>query len=223
MSMAHANWASRTRSCWRFPRAVNLPSVSTRLACRGYARVGTLARVPLSGGTPREVLENVQDADWSPTGDSLAVVRFVPENRHWRLEYPIGKVLLDGINWISNPKISPDGKSVAFGDHENSIGDDQGSVAVIGPDGKEKKLTSGWLSLEGIAWSPAGDEVWFSGTRSGSSENLRGVTLSGKLRDITNVPGGMWLQDVRNGLALTIAQHVRIGIRGTRSGRHRRT
>jgi eukaryotic-like serine/threonine-protein kinase len=156
----------------------------------GYARVGTLARVPLSGGTPREVLENVQDADWSPSGDSLAVVRFVPENRHWRLEYPIGKVLLDGINWISNPKISPDGKSVAFGDHENSIGDDQGSVAVIGPDGKEKKLTSGWLSLEGIAWSPAGDEVWFSGTRSGSSENLRGVTLGGKLRDITNVPGG---------------------------------
>ena len=188
------------------------------VALSGYARVGTLARVPLSGGTPREVLENVQDADWSPTGDSLAVVRFVPENRHWRLEYPIGKVLLDGIDWISNPKISPDGKSVAFGDHENSIGDDQGSVAVIGPDGKEKKLTSGWLSLEGIAWSPAGDEVWFSGTRSGSSENLRGVTLGGKLRDIANVPGGMWLQDVRNGLALTIAQHVRIGIRGTSPG-----
>ncbi len=65
---------------------------------------------------------------------------------------------------------------------------------------------------------PSGDEVWFSGTRSGSSENLRGVTLNGKLRDITNVPGGMWLQDVRNGLALAIAQHVRIGIRGTSPG-----
>ena len=73
----------------------------------GYARVGTLARVPLSGGTPREVLENVQDADWSPDGDNLAVVRFVPENRHWRLEYPIGKVLIDGINWISNPRFRP--------------------------------------------------------------------------------------------------------------------
>ncbi|MFZ1134623.1 MAG: protein kinase [Candidatus Korobacteraceae bacterium] len=184
----------------------------------GYARVGTLARVPLSGGTPREVLENVQDADWSPSGDDLAVVRFVPENRHWRLEYPIGKVLIDGINWISNPRISSDGKWVAFGDHENSSGDDEGSVAVIGPDGKEKKLTSGWLSIEGIAWSPTGDEVWFTGTRSGSSENLRGVTLGGKLRDITNVPGGMWLQDVHNGLALTIAQHVRIGIRGISPG-----
>ena len=91
----------------------------------GYARAGTLARVPLSGGTPREVLENVQDADWAANGESMAVVRFVPENSHWRLEYPIGKVLLDGINWIGQPKISPNGKLVAFADHENTGGDDE--------------------------------------------------------------------------------------------------
>jgi eukaryotic-like serine/threonine-protein kinase len=182
---------------------------------RAYAQAGTLARVPLSGGTPREVLENVQDADWAPDGASMAVVRYVPGNRHWTLEYPIGKVLLDGINWISGPRISPDGRWVAFADHENSIGDDQGSVAVIGPDGKEKKLASGWVSIEGIAWSPSGDEIWFTGTRTGSSENLHGVTLAGKLRNITNVPGGMWLQDVHNGSVLAVAQQVRIGIRGT--------
>jgi hypothetical protein len=57
----------------------------------GYARSGTLARVPLSGGTPREVLDNVQDADWSANGESMAVVRYTPENSHWRLEYPIGR------------------------------------------------------------------------------------------------------------------------------------
>ena len=77
----------------------------------GYARTGTLARVPLSGGTPREVLDNAQDADWAANSESIAVVRYVPENNHWRLEYPIGKVLFDSINWISHPKISPDGKS----------------------------------------------------------------------------------------------------------------
>ncbi len=91
-----------------------------------------------------------QDADWAADGESMAVVRYVPENNHWRLEYPIGKVLLDGINWISHPKISPDGKYVAFADHENPNGDDEGSVAVIGPDGKEKKLSSGWTSVQGI-------------------------------------------------------------------------
>src|ERR1700691_2158840 len=36
----------------------------------GYARSGTLARVPLSGGTPREVLDNVADADVAANGES---------------------------------------------------------------------------------------------------------------------------------------------------------
>ena len=88
----------------------------------GYARSGTLALVPLTGGTPRELLENVQDADWAANGESMAVVHYIPETNHWRLEYPIGKVLVDGINWISHPKISPDGKWVAFADHENPMG-----------------------------------------------------------------------------------------------------
>jgi len=186
----------------------------------GYARSGTLARVPLSGGTPREVLDNVQDADWSANGESMAVVRYMPENSHWRLEYPVGKVLIDSINWMSHPKISPDGKWVAFADHENTGGDDEGSVAVIGADGqeKEKKLSSGWTSLEGILWSPAGDEIWFTSTSSGSANNPRAVTLSGKLRTITNVPGGMWLEDLRNGTVLTVTNHMRIGIRGAAPG-----
>jgi hypothetical protein len=186
----------------------------------GYARSGTLARVPLSGGTPREVIDHVQDADWAANGESMAVVRYVPENNHWRLEYPAGKILLDGINWISHPKISPDGKWIAFADHENPNGDDEGSLAVIGADGKEKerKLSSGWTSLQGILWSPAGDEIWFTSTNTGSASNPRAVTLSGKMREITNVPGGMWLEDIRNGTVLTVTNHQRLGIRGMAPG-----
>jgi len=184
----------------------------------GYARVGTLARVPLSGGTPREVLENVQDADWAADGETMALVRFVPENSHWRLEYPVGKVLFDSIDWISHPKISPDGKRVAFADHENPSGDDRGTVAVIEPDGHERKLSSGWSSLEGILWSPAGDEIWFTASDSGSAANLRGVTLAGKVRTIINVPGGMWLQDSRGPLTLMITNQARLGIRALPPG-----
>ena len=184
----------------------------------GYERVGTLARVPLGGGSPREVLENVQDADWSADGQSLAVVRFVPETSHWRLEYPIGHVLLDSINWMSHPKISPDGKWIAFADHENPVGDDQGSIAVVDMQGHEKKLSSGWISEQGIAWSPRGDEIWFTSSDTGSAQNLRGVTLSGKLRTITNVPGGMWLQDIRNGMPLVLAVQKRLGLRGVAPG-----
>ena len=188
----------------------------------GYSHAGTLARVPLSGGTPREVLDNVQDADWDANGEKLAVVRYVPENSHWRLEYPVGKVLLDGIAWISQPKISADGKWVAYADHETPGGDDQGSVAVIAADGsdngKGKRLSSGWVSLEGVLWSPKGDEIWFTASSSGSAENLRAVTLSGKLRTITNVPGGMWIQDIRNGVVLAVTQQTRLGIRGVAPG-----
>jgi len=186
----------------------------------GYSRSGTLARVPLSGGTPREVLDNVGDADFSANSDSLAITRYLPENNHWRLEYPIGKVLLDGINWISHPKISPDGKWIAFADHENPGGDDEGSLAVIGADGqeKERKLSSGWTSLQGIIWSPAGDEIWFTSTNTGQAANPRAVTLAGKLRTITNVPGGVWLEDLRNGTVLAVANHTRLGIRGMAPG-----
>jgi hypothetical protein len=188
----------------------------------GFARAGTLARVPLSGGTPREVLDNVQDADWAADGEHLAVVRYLPESGHWRLEYPIGKVLFDGINWISHPKISPDGRWIAFADHQNASGDDEGSVAVIASDGrnddKEKLLSSGWTTLQGVVWSPAGDEIWFTASRNGSAGNPQAVTLSGKSRTITNVPGGMWLEDLQNGLALTVNHHRRIGIRGVPPG-----
>ena len=184
----------------------------------GYARIGTLARVPLGGGTPREVLENVQDADWSADGDNMAVVRFVPENSHWRLEYPIGHLLLDSINWLSHPKISSDGRWIAFADHENPAGDDQGSIAVVDMQGHEKKLSSGWISAQGIVWSPKGDEIWFTSSDTGSAQNLRGVTLAGKLRTITNVPGGMWLQDIRNGIPLILTDQKRIGLRGVSPG-----
>ena len=184
----------------------------------GYIRIGTLARVPLGGGTPREVLENVQDADWSAGGENLAVVRFLPENSHWRLEYPIGHVLLDSINWMNNPKISPDGKWIAFADHENPDGDDQGSIAVVDMNGQEKKLSSGWTAAQGIVWSPSGDEIWFTSSATGAAQSLRGVTLSGKLRNITNVPGGMWLQDIRNGVSLIVVNQRRIGVRGVPPG-----
>lgn len=188
------------------------------LSLGGYSRAGTLARVPLSGGTPREVLDNVEDADWAADGENMAVVRFIPETSHWRLEYPVGKVLFDSINWISHPKISPDGKWVAFADHENPTGDDQGSVAVIDPDGHERKLSSGWSSLEGVEWSPSGDEIWFAASDSGAANNLRGVTLDGKLRNITNVPGGMWLEDVHSSSTLMIVHQQRVDIRGMSPG-----
>ena len=82
---------------------------------RSQAYSGTLARMPLVGGAPREVLENVEWADWSPDGSQLAIVRDVGGRD--RLEYPIGKVLYETGGWISHPRISRKGDSIAFLDH----------------------------------------------------------------------------------------------------------
>ncbi len=185
----------------------------------GFAETGTLALIPVTEA-PREVLDNVQDADWASDGENLAITRFVPGSRRWQLEYPIGKVLVEGTNWISDPKISPDGKWIAFADHQNATGDDEGAVAVVGADGKEKEriLSSGWESLEGILWSSKGDEVWFSSSDSGSAVNPHAVSLAGKVRTITNVPGGVWLEDLRDGSTLVVAHNRRIGIRALPPG-----
>ena len=94
-----------------------------------WVNLGTLARAPLAGGAPRPILENVESADWSPDGTSLAVVRNVSGRE--RLEYPIGKVLYETSGgWISYPRVSPKGDAVAFIDHTNQ-GDDGGSFAVV--------------------------------------------------------------------------------------------
>jgi Tol biopolymer transport system component len=106
------------------------------------------------------------------------------------------------------------GDRIAFLDHVTNDGDDHGAVAVVNLAGKKTTLSEGWGSEQGLVWPPSGDEVWFSATKAGSSHAVWAVTLSGKLRTITNVPGGMWLEDMRNGVALMVTNQQRIGIRG---------
>ena len=92
---------------------------------------GTLGRTPLTGGTaPREILENVEWSDWSPDGSNLLVVRTVDNEN--RIEYPAGKVIykLPAPAWISHPRISRDGKRIAFCQHPGR-GDDRGSITII--------------------------------------------------------------------------------------------
>ncbi len=60
----------------------------------GTRGIGTLARVPLNGGTPREVLEDVFYASWAPNGEDLAVVHRSATGRQ-QLEYPVGKTLAE--------------------------------------------------------------------------------------------------------------------------------
>ncbi|MGB8729703.1 MAG: protein kinase, partial [Candidatus Sulfotelmatobacter sp.] len=158
-----------------------------------YAQVGTLARVPLNGGSPRPVLENVQWADWSPDGINLAIVRDV--NGRNRLEFPIGKVLYETSGWISHPRVSRKGDLVAFLDHPLP-GDDGGSLRVVDLSGSVKTLATDLQTIQGLAWSADGREVWFTADRLGLKRAIYGATLGGRDRLIARVPDTLSLQDI---------------------------
>lgn len=160
----------------------------------GYARVGTLARLALGGGAPRPVLDSVQYADWAPDGKDFAIVRFAPDKHVYRLEYPVGKVLYETGGWVSHPRFSRDGKRIAFLDHP-IFGDDYGMAAVVDLQGNQKKLSSSYASTQGLAWSPKGDEIWFSADANGVQRSLFATTLSGRERHLFSAPGTSDIQD----------------------------
>src|SRR5208282_690525 len=182
----------------------------------GFESAGMLARAPRGGGAPRDIADDVEYADWSPDGANIAVVRRV--GGKVRLEYPLGKVLYETPGWVSHPRVSPDGKLVAFVDHAYQR-DDDGTIAIVDQAGNKKTLTGEFVSAQGVAWWPGGNEVWFTGTTSGSSRELRAVTLAGKERLVYLGTGTLTLHDIsKDSRVLFSRDDLRAGMIGLAPG-----
>jgi serine/threonine protein kinase/dipeptidyl aminopeptidase/acylaminoacyl peptidase len=181
-----------------------------------WVTMGTLARAPLSGGAPRQILEQVQWADWSKDGRDLAVVRdYAGRNR---LEFPAGKALYETGGWIGHPRVSPSGDSIAFIDHPVQ-GDDSGSVAIVDLQGKKRSLTGEWFTAQGLAWSPDGKEVWFTASKSGTDRTLYASTLDGQSRIVARLPGALMLLDIaKDGRLLLMRASWRRELMGVGAG-----
>jgi len=176
----------------------------------GFISSGTLARVPMTGGAPREVAEDVQWADWSPDGAELAVIRQV--QGRFQMEYPIGKVLYQADGWVGNLRVSPNGDRVAFVDHP-TVGDDRGQLMVLDRSGKRQTLGQLWGSAMGLVWSPDGSEILFTGAPTGFARSLYAIDLSGNQRLLARVPGMLYLHDVaRDGRMLLGRDTPRSGL-----------
>jgi len=182
-----------------------------------FQQFGTLARMPIGGGAPRELLNDVNWADWSSDGSKVAIVRIQGGFSH--LEFPIGKVLYKTpAGWIGDPRISPKGDRIAFLEHP-LVADDGGSVAIVDLDGTHKTLTKNWISEDGLAWSPNGEEIWFTATHEGLGRALYAVDLSGKERLLARVPGTLTILDIaRDGRVLLRRDANRQEIKGFNDG-----
>jgi eukaryotic-like serine/threonine-protein kinase len=185
-------------------------------AIGAWVSMGTLARAPLSGGAPREVLEQVQWADWSPDNSNFLVVRDLEGMN--RLEYPIGKPLYETAGWIGHPRISPKGDVIAFADHPIQ-GDDSGLLSIVDLQGHKKALSDQWFTIQGVAWSPDGKEIWFTASKSGTDRTLYATTLDGKQRIVARLPGALMLLDIaKDGRVLLVRATWRRELMGISAG-----
>ena len=193
-------------------------SLERRWAGR-FIWTGTLAQVPMLGGAPRELLDDVQWADWGPDGSSLAVVRSL--NGKATLEYPIGNVVYQTAGWISHPRVSPRGDVVAFLDHP-VLGDDAGSVVTVDRAGQTSVLSREWTTAYGLAWAPSGDEVWVTAARVGLARAIWAISRSGNERLLVRTPGELTMQDVASdGRVLMSSDNGKVGIIGKPPGHDR--
>ncbi len=143
----------------------------------GTTGSGTLARVPLAGGAPRQIAEDVIAADWMPDGNNLAVIRDVGGKE--ALEFPLGRVVYASID-LHALRVSPDGKRVAVVESGQA-----GSwIDVIEAKGSRKELARDFIYVDSLAWHPSGREVWLDGVEKRRGLGIFAVNLEGDVRKI---------------------------------------
>ncbi len=159
---------------------------------------GTLARVSLGGGAPREILEGVAFADWAPDGKTLAIVR--NGGRGQSVEFPIGTPIYETTATLNGFRVSPRGDRMALMEQQVPSFDLSFSlpneIVVIDRAGKRTKIAS-WVGNSNLlAWSPSGDEIWYPASAGRRDGFLFAASLSGKVRTVLQVPGSLTIHDI---------------------------
>jgi eukaryotic-like serine/threonine-protein kinase len=163
-----------------------LRSVSTG---RDYTE---MAVAPLHGGAPRVMDRDVESADWGP-GGAMCVLRSNAGGH--TVEYPAGRILYRTSRWLGRPRVSPDGLSIAVVEHALHE-DDGGDVVLIDRNGKTRRLSEGWASISGLAWSPKGEEIWFAAAKQGINREVYAVNLNAQVRHVAAMPAVLDLFDI---------------------------
>ena len=168
---------------------------------------GTLAKVPMAGGAPRDIAKGVKFADWSPDGGALAIVRFGETGDH--LEFPVGRVLVapvpGGMTGLGFPRVSPDGTRVAFVRYRSPISL-AGRVEIVDRSGAITVVSSEYLNIHGLCWR--GSELLYTAADDRPLfRALRTVNPAGSgSRTVVRLPGNSSVWDALPDGRLVLAQ-----------------
>jgi Tol biopolymer transport system component len=168
--------------------------------------IGTLAVVPLSGGVPRELVEDVVLADWSPDGTQLAVAR--KKGLESVIEYPVGQVVYTTTKsfWLSM-RVSPNGQQIAFVETNETA--DSYDLKVVDRFGTVTTLLHlDEENVQGLVW--AGDrEILAALDRAGSggfTGRIVSIDTRGRVRTLSSLPIWTFVQDARPDGSLLVGQ-----------------
>ena len=158
----------------------------------GFFFLGTLAVAPVGGGTPRELLEDVREADWTPDGRDLCVLRGVDGQN--QIELPPSHVAYRTPHGVVFLRMAPTGHHVAFVE-SSELGQ---SVVVLDLATKQSRVLAANIPANffGLAWAPSGNEVWFTAGDTTASRDILAVDLSGRQRLIYRSASALSIVDI---------------------------
>jgi serine/threonine protein kinase len=174
-----------------------------------YIRDRAAYRIPSLGGEPRKLLDNLDDANWSPEGRQLVFVRIVLDGPKVTTEVGIDSVA-DGISrivqrfenrFLLEPAWSPDGSTIALTEqHPGTVGTPIRKMILLSPDGQNVRelicpVRGG--SLSAATWSGDGRSILYEVPESPADVGSIFASGVGSIQHVL-------LQDVRTGKARTL-------------------
>lgn len=178
---------------------------------KGYLKPGFthVFTIPSEGGSPRQLTDGPFNhggsLSWASNGRKIYFS--ANRNPNWEYEFrnsevyaiDTGSRLVETLTTRPgpdrSPKVSPDGKLIAYIGFEDKVQTYQTrKLQVMDIDGKNKRVISGKLdrSISGAAWAEDGKGLYIQYNDLGRTK-LGYITLSGKLTEIVNNVGGTTL------------------------------
>ncbi|MFM8392996.1 MAG: winged helix-turn-helix domain-containing protein, partial [Acidobacteriota bacterium] len=131
--------------------------------------------IPASGGDEQEIGEAWHGLDWSPDGQYLAICDSEGPGKPtgiYRLAVtgqrrePISKPNQNENLFDSNPRYSPDGRSIAFTRWTSGANGDLYTIDLT--TGELRQLTTDRVRISSLQWSSTGKEILFVSNRTGN-------------------------------------------------------